>query len=140
MTFRFSTGWMWSEACQLLEQAERLQRQFFQVGVSGSAGPRWEPPVDVFEGDEELVVVVALPGVSAENIEAVSEAGYLTVRALRPIPFSREAHLIHRLEIPYGYFERRIPLPLASLRPVAQEFVNGCLFLRLRNVLEGNAK
>ncbi|MBV8209050.1 MAG: Hsp20/alpha crystallin family protein [Burkholderiaceae bacterium] len=36
---------------------------------------------------------------------------------------------IHRIEIPYGRFRRRIALPMHVLEPVAQELVNGCLVL-----------
>ena len=45
---------MWGEALSLLEQAERLQRQFFRVG-SSAAARTWEPPVDLVEsGDASL--------------------------------------------------------------------------------------
>jgi hypothetical protein len=41
---------------------------------------------------------------------------------------------MRRLEIPYGYFERRLQLPAARLDPGAHEFVDGCLILRLRKI------
>jgi len=131
---------MWAEACQLLEEAERLQRQFFQVVASERAGPRWEPPVDVFESDEELVVVVALPGVAADRLEAEIESSHLVIRAARSIPFERRGYLIRRVEIPYGYFERRIELPAVPLQLVTQELVNGCLFLSLRKMVHGGMR
>src|SRR5882757_3483664 len=54
-------AWMWAEACELLDRAERLNRQFFQPLSTRKAV--WEPPVDLFETDRALWVVVALPGV-----------------------------------------------------------------------------
>ena len=140
MPFRDSTTWMWAEACQLLEQAERLQRQFFRVGASEKAGPRWEPPVDVFESDEEIVIVVALPGVAADRLEAQIDSSCLVIRAVRSIPFERRGYLIRRVEIPYGYFERRIDLPDVPVQLVAQELVNGCLFLSLRKMVHGGMR
>ena len=56
-------AWMWAEACELLDRAERLNRQFFQPLSTRQAV--WEPPVDLFETDRALWVVVALPGVAA---------------------------------------------------------------------------
>ena len=41
---------MWSQAFDMMERADRLQRQFFRLGQVGHM-PAWEPPVDVFEGD-----------------------------------------------------------------------------------------
>jgi hypothetical protein len=39
---------------------------------------------------------------------------------------------LRRLEIPYGYFERRIRLPEARLEAALRESIDGCLILRLR--------
>ena len=41
--------WMWAEAFDLLERADRLHRQFFRFERSAAQAPRWEPPVDVVE-------------------------------------------------------------------------------------------
>ncbi len=64
MSSRNSTDWMWAQACALIDEAERMHRQFFRLGVSERTQAVWEPPVDVFEDDSEVVVVVALPGVA----------------------------------------------------------------------------
>ena len=47
MASRNPSSWMWAEACEMLERAQRLQRQFFQFGHAVEAQPRWEPPVDI---------------------------------------------------------------------------------------------
>jgi len=39
---------------------------------------------------------------------------------------------VRRLEIPYGHFERRIPLSNLQLEAGTREFRDGCLILRLR--------
>lgn len=123
--------WMWAEAFDLLERAERLQRQFFRFGAEGAAPPRWEPPVDVVETRTGLRVVVALPGVQAERIELHAEPGALVVRALRPAPVDAETRAIRQLEIPYGRFERRIVLPPGRYELAAHEFSEGCLYIAL---------
>ena len=54
---------MWGEALSLLEQADRLHRQFCRP--ASAHAPVWEPPIDVVETADTLSVHVALPGVPA---------------------------------------------------------------------------
>ena len=131
MGSRNPTSWMWAEACQLLEQAERLHRQFFRLGAPG-ARVAWEPPADVFENDDEVTIVVALPGVAPESVEVLYEPGGVVVRAQRCIPFAEGGYSIGRLEIPYGYFERRLALPTGEFETGRRTFSEGCLVLTLR--------
>ena len=134
MSSRNPTDWMWAQACELIEQAERMHRQFFRLTASERAQASWEPPVDVFEDEHEIVIIVALPGVPAERVEVTSESGALVVRAESPLPFSGSRRAVRQLEIPYGYFERRIPLPEARLETGTRELLDGCLILRLRKI------
>ena len=132
MSSRNPTSWMWAQACDLLEQAERMHRQFFRLTASERTQAVWEPPVDVFEDEHDIIVVVALPGVPAERIEVAIESGMLIVRADSRIPLAGPGCAVRRLEIPYGCFERRIQLPDAPLEAGTREFVDGCLIVRLR--------
>lgn len=134
MGTRNPTGWMWQEACELLDQAERLHRQFFQLGVSDRARPRWEPPANVYEDAHNLNIIVALPGVADRDIEVVLDGGYLAVRAESTVPCGGPDCEVLRLEIPYGHFERRIPLPAGRYEAAMREFKNGCLILTLRKL------
>jgi HSP20 family molecular chaperone IbpA len=124
------TAVMWAQACDLLEQADRMHRKFFRL-TSASHPRGWEPPVDVFEDEDDIVVVVAMPGVAADRVQFVTEPGALTVRGERPLPLSSgHRALVHQLEIPDGYFERRISLP--AWQSLTHEIANGCLVVRLR--------
>jgi HSP20 family molecular chaperone IbpA len=124
---------MWAQACELIAEAERLHRQFFRLAVD-NAPATWEPPIDVFEDEREIVVVVAMPGVAAERVEVAHEAGNLVVRGTRPLPYESARHRLVQLEIPYGAFERRIPLPAGRVEVGRPELDRGCLVLRLRKL------
>lgn len=128
-----STAWMWEQACDFIAEAERMHRQFFRLTTSLRSQALWEPPVDVFEDEREVVVIVALPGVEPERLELASEPGALLVRAERPFPLG-SSYEVRQLEIPYGYFQRRIPLPPASLELGPHELARGCLVVRLRKI------
>lgn len=132
MTARFPTDWMWAQAFEVIEEAERMHRQFFRLSTPGRGPVTWEPPIDIFEDETDVVVLVALPGVPSHAIEIAAEAGELVVRAERRLPLASSPRGLRRLEIPYGYFERRIPLPEARLETATREVRDGCLILRLR--------
>ena len=134
MPSRDTIGWMWAEACQMLDQAERLQRQFFRLDFPRGARVAWQPPVDVFEDEREFVVVVALPGVSPDNAEAKIDGGTLLIRARRRLSLQDRHYSIERMEIPHGYFERRLVLPQIRLELGSQQWSDGCLILTIRKV------
>jgi len=126
--------WMWAEACDLLDQAERLHRRFFRLDTSRTALPAWEPPIDMYENEREVVVVVAMPGVAADRVAVLTEKGALVVRGERPLPFAGRPLTVRHLEIPYGAFERRIPLPAGRFDAGTPELSQGFLILRLRRL------
>jgi HSP20 family molecular chaperone IbpA len=129
MTISDLRNGMWIDACAMIERAERLQRQFFQPMPPAMQVASWEPPVDIFEDERDLLVVVALPGVAPEDLEIVIEEDVLRVAGTRRLsPISRAA-AVHRLEIPHGRFERCLRLPTSQLRLNRSELVNGCLVL-----------
>jgi HSP20 family molecular chaperone IbpA len=122
---------MWGEALSMLDRAQRLQRQFFT-----HAQVAWEPPVDIVESGDAIEVHVALPGVPADAITVALDPAGITVSALRAFPCRTESGQIHRLEIPYGRFERQIGLPLgdpyAGLELAGKVLENGILTLTFR--------
>jgi len=111
----------------MLDRAERLQRQF-----SHQVMDAWEPPVDVVESGDELRVHVALPGVAADSITVGLEPDGIAVSALRPFPGREQGARIHRIEIPYGRFERWIGLGTNKFLLVRKAFADGVLTLTFR--------
>jgi HSP20 family protein len=126
--------WMWAEACEMLSRAERLHRQFFEPRRSSASSrlPVWQPPADVLETEREVLVIVALPGVGPEAVEAAIEDGALLVAGVRALPPELRAAAIHRMELPQGRFERRVLLPPGRYSAdVRRSFADGCLLVRL---------
>ncbi|GGG37526.1 heat-shock protein Hsp20 [Caldovatus sediminis] len=127
-------NWMWAEACEALARAERLHRRFFEPlrGPAAARLPAWQPPADVLETEREVLIVVALPGVDPAAVEAAIEDGVLRVAGVRQLPSELRAAAIHRLELPQGRFERRIPLPPGRYNTtVRHSLAHGCLLVRL---------
>jgi HSP20 family molecular chaperone IbpA len=122
--------WMWSEALSMLARAERMHQQMFQP-VGRSAQVAWEPPVDVLETEHEVLVLAALPGVDVAKVEAAIEGSLLVIAGQRAVPPELRTAVIHRLELPQGRFERRVPLPPGRYDGVRRAEAHGCLVISL---------
>jgi HSP20 family molecular chaperone IbpA len=123
---------MWSEALDMLARAERLNREVFRPSRSASLAPSWEPPVDVLETEQTVLVLVALPGVEAERVEAAIDGGDLVISGMRVLPAELQTAIIHRLELPQGRFERRVRLPAGRYSAVQRSAADGCLIVILQ--------
>lgn len=124
---------MWAQALEMLEQADRLHRQFFQPGsLAGQAN--WEPPVDIVEAGDTFRILVALPGVEPSRLRVYFDGAALVISGERPFPAQCLGGSIRRLEIPYGRFERRIAIPSGQFEMTEQRLENGCLLLGLRQL------
>ena len=71
----------------------------------------WQPAIDVFETDTEVVVLVELAGLKEEEIEVTVHNGVLTVRGERKDIKQGIKRTYSQMEILWGPFERNIALP-----------------------------
>ena len=107
---------VWRRANELLQQAERIQRNFLQVAAdaryraSRGRAASWEPPVNVVETDESSWVICALPGVSHDRMEVRLEGWELVISGNRPLPECCQDGELKIWELPLGPFERRLKL------------------------------
>ena len=124
--------WMWSEACEMLARAERMHRELFRPAGTYARLPAWEPPVDILETEFEVLALVALPGVNADEVEAVIEDGELVIAGTRIYPPALRTAVIHRLELPQGCFYRRLRLPAGRYSGVRHAVADGCLVITLQ--------
>ncbi len=115
----------------MLARAERLNRELFRPLGSVARLPAWEPPVDMLETEREVLVLIALPGVNPDRVEAVLDGDDLVVAGARVLPSELRTAVIHRLELPQGRFERRVRLPAGRYSAVRHSVSDGCLLVAL---------
>lgn len=97
----------------------------------------WGPAIDVYETEEELVVLVELAGVRREDIELVADSTTLVVRGERRESPSGKRRSYSQMEIPKGPFERVISLPTAINPDQTRAYwENGLLEILLPKLLE----
>jgi HSP20 family protein len=131
---------IWRRANDLLQQAERIHRNFLQVAADAryraqhGRTPSWEPPVNVVETDESLWVISALAGVAVDRVDVRLEGRDLVIAGERPLPKCCHDGELKLWEIPLGRFERRVtlvggenPLSLGNI-----SFQDGLLIIELR--------
>lgn len=70
----------------------------------------WQPAIDVFETDSEIVVLVELAGVSEDEIEVTVHQDILTIRGIRKDIKRGIKRTYSRMEILWGPFERNVTL------------------------------
>jgi HSP20 family molecular chaperone IbpA len=90
--------------------------------------------VDVLELERELLILVALPGVDPDQVEIAIDDGALIVAGRRALLPELRTAVIHRLELPQGRFERRVPLPPGRYAAARRSAANGCLVISLGKV------
>lgn len=103
---------------QFQEQVHRLMNDLFRdIKPLGYQPDRsFHPPMDIYETDEHLVVVMEVAGMRGEDIQVTFEKELLSITGVRSeLSSSPKTHL-HQMEIDYGKFQRtlRIPFPLKT--------------------------
>lgn len=90
--------------------------------------PVWEPPTDVYENEEGLVVQIELAGLNERDVQITLSERLLVVSGVRRDPESKQAY--HQMEIRYGEFRTEVYLPwVVDADQVGAEYENG--FLRI---------
>ncbi len=89
------------------------------------------PPVNVFQQDDNLVVIAEMPGVKKEDIEISIKRDQLRIAGKRDIKYGDKIST-HRQERRGGKFDRTFTLPLEiEADQVKAEYRDGLLALHL---------
>jgi len=127
MSSKMAENRMLSQAIRILSRVDDLRRLGFELGD----GSDWEPPLDLIETEAEIVAYVALPGVEISDVKISAEDGVLALWGQRPRPPEWRRAGILRLELPWGAFKRRVPIP-DGCKLVKRKAVQGYLMIHLK--------
>lgn len=92
----------------------------------------WAPSIELKEGDKEIVLKAAVPGIAAKDLDVQVSDSAVSISGEHRQEKRTEEKGYFRSELQYGQFQRRIPLP-ASVKhdQVQSEFKDGVLTLTL---------
>ena len=90
------------------------------------------PPLDVEETTDEIVVITALPGMKADDVDITITGQALTIQGeFRPADATENGQYLHQ-ERRFGSFSRTLQLPVRVQGEAARaSFADGVLTLRI---------
>jgi|TARA_R110000851_G_scaffold253546_2_gene405985 HSP20 family protein len=94
-----------------LRQLQSQMNRMFDTGAQSSRDSSW-PPVNMWLGDDSVVVTAEMPGVAQDDIDLTVRENTLIIAGKRNPPTDDEDAAWHRRERPQGDFSRSIRLPL----------------------------
>jgi len=101
----------------------------------------WNPSVDIFENQNQIVLEAELPGMKPEDVEISIENNVLTLHGERKFEKKDENDNFHRVERSYGSFTRSFTLPpTVTSENATADFQNGVLRLTLAKREEAKAR
>jgi HSP20 family protein len=91
-------------------------------------GSAWVPVADMYETDAAIIIQMELAGIEKASLEILFQEKHLVLRGNRPLNARMQSAKIHRLECPYGQFQRvfRIPQPVDA-RKISAVYEQGVL-------------
>lgn len=102
------------------------QRPMFSIGSCV-----WNPPADVYETEDALVVKIEVAGVDKKNLSIAVNDGVLLVRGVRRDVDQPAQTRLHHVEVRYGQFERSFALPPhLDTEAIRADYEGGFLVIR----------
>jgi HSP20 family protein len=107
------------------KQLERLVR-----ALEPQAAAAWAPPLVIWEGPNETLVCLDLPGVGRSDVEVVEDRGMVTITGQRPA--AHDGHRVQLAERPMGPFRRHLLLPRGGkVSEISARLQDGVLEIRI---------
>lgn len=105
---------------------------YFEFEAQPHRGATWTPLIDVCEREDQIVIIVEMPGVDKSDVQLSWNHGVLTISGQKRqhVPGKRNRYFC--LERAYGQFRREIEIHVPIDRKAAKaELDNGLLRISL---------
>ena len=142
-----STLIRWEPFREMAGLRNRMGRLFTDVpneaweGSEGLTASVWNPPVDVFDTPEAIVLKADLPDLSEKDVEISVEGNTLTLRGERKKESEVQEKDYYRIERNYGTFSRSFSIPpTVDAEKIAAHFSQGVLKISLPKREEAKPK
>jgi HSP20 family protein len=122
-------------------QLNRLFSDFFGRAMQEQNLTTWAPAVDIYEGQNELVVKADLPDVKPEDLAIRVENNILTISGERKFEKKADEKNYLRVERAYGSFARSFSLAnTVNTEAIKADYKDGVLTLNIPKREEAKAK
>lgn len=114
---------IFSQFERISEQMDKASRRVLGApGRPGFCEPFMEPPVDVYQTDAEVVILVEMAGIGDAEVQLELDGQSLIIRGERRPLQGRPQRTYSQMEISHGPFRRELYLP-ADVDPEAASIV-----------------
>jgi len=124
----------WDPIKDLISIQERVNKIFedtFEDKNTSINKGEWTPAVDIYETQDELVIVAELPGMNEDDIDLQISDNVLTLKGVKKLSVDKDKDNFHRLERPYGKFNRSFALPnTLDINSIKASLKDGLLKIR----------
>jgi HSP20 family protein len=128
-----------------IEVKERVKKKEVQLKEKEEKKEKWPEPegelaVDMYQTDEELVILSAIAGVKSEDLNLYLEGDMLFIEGERKKPIQEGGDYFLQ-ECYWGKFSRKIVLPV-EINPekISATFKDGILTIRLQKISKERRK
>ncbi|HEY9078007.1 MAG TPA: Hsp20/alpha crystallin family protein [Anaerolineaceae bacterium] len=126
----------------LRAEIDRMFDEFLASPFDAPLGRDWGTPLSNFlpkmnvsETENEVTVMMEVPGMDEKDISVTLGEDYLTVRGEKKAEKQDKGARFHRMEFSYGSFCRQVPLPSpVDADKTDATFKNGVLSIRMPKV------
>ncbi len=112
----------------LEDTARLLSHHLYRIN---SRPQSWRPPTDIYETEDQYIILVEVAGMSEDDFAVSIEGNILSINGVRNTPID-ERRAFHQMEIPFGDFITQIELPAAiEVEKTEATYDNGFLKIYL---------
>ncbi len=118
---------------KIIDRMEELVSSSFDRSYfSHLTDVQWKPPLDVYEADGFILVVVELAGIKPEDVRVAVRGSEVTVSGIRRnIPPGNRKFTCHHMEMLCGKFSRRVTLNPALTGQTEVSYESGLLKIKI---------
>lgn len=116
-----------------LDASDPLDQVIWQrVVIRHQHSPAWRPPMDVYELEDRLIILVEIGGMRDSDFQIVLQGRHLIISGVRRLAVAPEGVTCHQMEIRQGEFRADIYLPWDVQREqIAAAYRDGLLRIEL---------
>ncbi|WP_457574049.1 Hsp20/alpha crystallin family protein [Desulfolithobacter sp.] len=115
-----------------MQQAGRLLRNMSLARMAPVDSGGWQPPLDVYEGEDEFYIYCDLAGADRDSLSVIAEEHRVRISGRRQLPPRHTIVCVHQLEIELGPFNRVVSLPAAiDVDRVTSTYQQGILIITM---------
>jgi HSP20 family protein len=111
-----------------IQRALEARRESDWMG-RGTAGTGAYPPINIFQQNDDFLVLIELPGVEKDELQIEAKENTIRVSGQKKPNYDENAS-VHRRERRFGVFDRTISLPVkVAAKDIRAEYRDGLLAL-----------